>query len=120
MNAVLSPSAATDPLVALKQKQQAAWGSGDYSVVGTTLQIVGETLCEAADVQSGEDVLDARPASHGPASSRGATRTWLDGASRPFATAGGRGGIIAKSANMSWCPAGGHASNSGPVASIHL
>ena len=58
MNAVLSPSAAIDPLVALKQKQQAAWGSGDYSVVGTTLQIVGETLCEAADVQSGEHVLD--------------------------------------------------------------
>lgn len=58
MNAVLSPSPATDPLVALKQKQQAAWASGDYSVVGTTLQIVGETLCEAADVQSGEDVLD--------------------------------------------------------------
>jgi len=58
MNAVLSPSAATDPLVALKHKQQAAWASGDYSVVGTTLQIVGETVCEAADVQSGEDVLD--------------------------------------------------------------
>lgn len=59
MNAVLSavPST-TDPLVALKQKQQAAWASGDYSVVGTTLQIVGETLCEAADVQTGEAVLD--------------------------------------------------------------
>lgn len=58
MNAVLSPSAAIDPLVALKQKQQAAWSSGDYSIVGTTLQIVGETLCEAADVQAGEAVLD--------------------------------------------------------------
>jgi SAM-dependent methyltransferase len=58
MNAVLSPSAAVDPLVALKQKQQAAWGSGNYAVVGTTLQIVGETLCEAADVQSGEIILD--------------------------------------------------------------
>ncbi len=59
MNAVLSAvPAATDALAALKQKQQAAWSSGDYSVVGTTLQIVGETLCEAADVQAGEEVLD--------------------------------------------------------------
>ncbi|MFL5070199.1 MAG: SAM-dependent methyltransferase, partial [Xanthobacteraceae bacterium] len=45
-------------LTAVKARQQAAWSSGDYAVVGTTLQIVGETLCEAADVQSGEMVLD--------------------------------------------------------------
>ncbi len=45
-------------LTAVKQKQQAAWSSGDYAVVGTTLQIVGETLCEAADVLTGESVLD--------------------------------------------------------------
>lgn len=56
MQAVLSPAA--DELAALKQKQQAAWASGDYSVVGTTLQIVGETLCEAADIESGQCVLD--------------------------------------------------------------
>ena len=42
----------------LKAKQQATWSSGDYSVVGTTLQIVGESLCEAADVRAGDDVLD--------------------------------------------------------------
>ena len=45
-------------LVALKTRQQSAWASGDYAVVGTTLQIVGETLCEAVDLRSGERVLD--------------------------------------------------------------
>jgi SAM-dependent methyltransferase len=45
-------------LAALKTKQQAMWASGDFAVIGTTLQIVGETLCEAADVRSGERVLD--------------------------------------------------------------
>ena len=45
-------------LDAVKAKQQKAWTSGDYAVVGTTLQIVGETLCEAADICAGERVLD--------------------------------------------------------------
>ncbi len=45
-------------LPALKARQQAAWSSGDYAVVGTTLQIVGETLCEAVDLRAGERVLD--------------------------------------------------------------
>ena len=45
-------------LAAVKAKQQAAWSSGDYSVVGTTLQIAGEALCEAVDLRSGERVLD--------------------------------------------------------------
>jgi ubiquinone/menaquinone biosynthesis C-methylase UbiE len=45
-------------LAAVKAKQQATWNSGDYSVVGTTLQIVGEALCEAVDLRSGEQVLD--------------------------------------------------------------
>ena len=45
-------------LAAVKAKQQAAWDSGDYSVVGTTLQIVGEALCEAVDLRSAERVLD--------------------------------------------------------------
>ena len=48
----------TVDLAAVKQKQQAAWSSGDYAVVGVTLQIVGESLCEAADILSGERVLD--------------------------------------------------------------
>ena len=45
-------------LAAIKAKQQSTWSAGDYSVIGTTLQIVGETLCEAADVSAGERVLD--------------------------------------------------------------
>jgi ubiquinone/menaquinone biosynthesis C-methylase UbiE len=45
-------------LVAIKAKQQATWASGDFAVVGTTLQIVGETLAEAADVRAGERVID--------------------------------------------------------------
>ena len=45
-------------LAALKTRQQASWSSGDYAVVGTTLQIVGEELCEALDVRSGQKVLD--------------------------------------------------------------
>lgn len=57
--AVITPDTSAAPdLSAVKQKQQAAWSSGDYAVVGTTLQIVGETLCEAADVRCGERVLD--------------------------------------------------------------
>ena len=43
---------------AIKTRQQATWASGDYAVVGTTLQIVGERLCEAVDLRSGERVLD--------------------------------------------------------------
>jgi SAM-dependent methyltransferase len=42
----------------IKAKQQATWSSGDFAVIGTTLQIVGETLAEAADVRAGERVLD--------------------------------------------------------------
>jgi ubiquinone/menaquinone biosynthesis C-methylase UbiE len=45
-------------LKALKARQQAAWSSGDYAVIGTTLQIVGEELCEALDIRSGQRVLD--------------------------------------------------------------
>lgn len=45
-------------LAAMKVKQQGAWASGDYAVVGTTLQIVGETLCEALDLRAGQRVLD--------------------------------------------------------------
>jgi ubiquinone/menaquinone biosynthesis C-methylase UbiE len=50
-------TAATD-LGALKARQMAAWASGDYAIIGTTLQIVGESLCEAVDLRSGERVLD--------------------------------------------------------------
>ena len=45
-------------LNALKARQHGAWSSGDYAIVGTTLQIVGEELCEALDIRSGQSVLD--------------------------------------------------------------
>jgi len=48
----------TPDFTAIKQRQQATWASGDYAVVGTTLQIVGETLAEAVDLRAGERVLD--------------------------------------------------------------
>ena len=52
------PPVATPDLKAVKAKQQAAWSSGDYAVVGTTLQIVGEQLAEAMDLRAGQKVLD--------------------------------------------------------------
>jgi ubiquinone/menaquinone biosynthesis C-methylase UbiE len=48
----------TVDLSTIKGRQQIAWGSGDYAIVGTTLQIVGETLCEAVDLHSNQRVLD--------------------------------------------------------------
>jgi SAM-dependent methyltransferase len=45
-------------LEAVKTRQHGAWSSGDYAVVGTTLQIVGESLCEALDLRAGQRVLD--------------------------------------------------------------
>ncbi len=57
MNAVPSTPIVADPN-ALKNKQMAAWASGDYSVIGTTLQIVGESLAEACDLRYDERVLD--------------------------------------------------------------
>lgn len=48
----------TPDFTAVKHKQQVAWGSGDYAVIGNTVQIVGETLCEAIDLRAGTTVLD--------------------------------------------------------------
>jgi ubiquinone/menaquinone biosynthesis C-methylase UbiE len=45
-------------LAAVKARQQAMWASGDFSLIGTTLQLVGETLCESAGLRAGERVLD--------------------------------------------------------------
>src|SRR6201986_3639670 len=54
----ISTSTASPDLSALKIRQQAAWSSGNYAVVGTTLQIVGEQLCETLDLRAGAKVLD--------------------------------------------------------------
>jgi SAM-dependent methyltransferase len=45
-------------LATVKGRQQLAWSSGDYAIVGVTLQIVGESLCEAIDLRSNHRVLD--------------------------------------------------------------
>ena len=69
---------ATDPLdlKAVKARQQTAWSSGDYAVIGTTLQIVGEDLCEALDLRAGQTVLDVA-AGNGNVS-LAAARRWCD------------------------------------------
>ena len=77
---------ATSPLIdatpvqpdlnALKARQHGAWSSGDYAVVGTTLQIVGEELCEAIDIRAGQKVLDVA-AGNGNAT-LAAARRWCD------------------------------------------
>ncbi len=61
---------------AVKARQQAAWSTGDYSVIGTRLQIVGEALCEAVDLSAGSRVLDVC-AGNGNAS-LAAARRWAD------------------------------------------
>ncbi len=55
---VRAAAPATIDLTTIKRRQQVAWGSGDYAVIGTTLQIVGEMLCEAVDLRSNQRVLD--------------------------------------------------------------
>lgn len=52
-----TPASAPD-LGAIKQRQQATWASGDFAVIGVTLQIVGESLAEAVDIRAGEHVID--------------------------------------------------------------
>lgn len=76
--AAVSQSQAPAPvdLGALKARQHGAWSSGDYAVVGTTLQIVGEDLCEALDIRPGQKVLDVA-AGNGNVT-LAAARRWCD------------------------------------------
>src|SRR3979490_960277 len=69
-------SAGQPDLKTLKTRQQAAWPSGDYALIGTTLQIVGEEVCEAVDVRAGQKVLDVA-AGNGNAS-LAAARRWCE------------------------------------------
>jgi ubiquinone/menaquinone biosynthesis C-methylase UbiE len=55
---IRQPDQPQPDLKVLKARQQAAWSSGDYGLIGTTLQIVGEELCEALDLRAGQTVLD--------------------------------------------------------------
>jgi ubiquinone/menaquinone biosynthesis C-methylase UbiE len=53
-----TPNPAAIDLNVIKTRQHATWSSGNYAVVGSTLQIVGEMLCEAVDLRSNQRVLD--------------------------------------------------------------
>lgn len=79
-----APAAAPD-FAAIKVRQKAAWASGDYAVIGTTLQIVGETLCEAADLRAGQHVLDVA-AGNGNAT-LAAARRWCEVTSTDYVPA---------------------------------
>jgi ubiquinone/menaquinone biosynthesis C-methylase UbiE len=72
-------------LAALKSRQQVTWSAGDYAVVGTTLQIVGESLCETLDLRAGQRVLDVA-AGNGNAS-LAAARRWCDVVSTDYVPA---------------------------------
>jgi SAM-dependent methyltransferase len=73
-------------LTAVKTRQKAAWATGDYAVVGTTLQIVGELLCEALDLRAGVSVLDVA-AGNGNAT-LAAARRWCDVTSTDYVVSG--------------------------------
>ena len=85
MSAVLSNSPPAIDLAAVKTRQQAAWSTGNYAVVGTTLQIVGENLCEALDLRAGNRVLDVA-AGNGNAT-LAAARRWCDVTSTDYVPA---------------------------------
>jgi SAM-dependent methyltransferase len=76
MSAELQTSPPSVDLAAVKARQRTAWSTGDYAVVGTTLQIVGENLCEALDLRSGTRVLDV--AAGNGNGSLAAARRWCD------------------------------------------
>ena len=75
MSVLISTSSPAIDLGAVKTRQQAAWSAGNYAVVGTTLQIVGENLCEALDLRAGSRVLDVA-AGNGNATLAAARRWW--------------------------------------------
>src|SRR6201996_5921831 len=80
-----STSTVNPDLSALKIRQQAAWSSGNYAVVGTTLQIVGEQLCETLDLRAGAKVLDV--AAGNGMMTLAAARRWCDVTSTDYVPA---------------------------------
>jgi ubiquinone/menaquinone biosynthesis C-methylase UbiE len=89
LSSVAAPNVSPAPqpldLGAVKARQQGAWSSGDYAVVGVTLQIVGEELCEALDIRSGQKVLDVA-AGNGNVS-LAAARRWCEVVATDYVTA---------------------------------
>jgi ubiquinone/menaquinone biosynthesis C-methylase UbiE len=80
--ATVAPVADLD---AIKARQRTTWASGDFGIIGTTLQIVGESLCEAVNVRSGSKVLDVA-AGNGNCS-LAAARRWCDVTSTDYVPA---------------------------------
>ena len=78
-------TSATPDFPAIKARQKATWASGDYAVIGTTLQIVGESVCEAVDLRAGETVLDVA-AGNGNAT-LAAARRWCEVTSTDYVPA---------------------------------
>jgi ubiquinone/menaquinone biosynthesis C-methylase UbiE len=72
-------------LTAVKSRQHATWSSGDYAVIGTTLSITGERLCEAVDLRPDQRVLDVA-AGNGNAT-LAAARRWADVTSTDYVPA---------------------------------
>jgi len=75
----------TPDYAAIKVKQQATWATGNYAVIGTSLQIVPELLCESMDLRSGSRVLDVA-AGNGNAS-LAAARRWCEVTSTDYVPA---------------------------------
>ncbi|CDM62602.1 MULTISPECIES: class I SAM-dependent methyltransferase [Rhizobium] len=93
-------------LEAVKARQQATWASGDYAVIGTSLQIVGESLLEAMDIRSGQKVLDVA-AGNGNAT-LAAARRWCEVTSTDYVPAlleRGRARAQADGLNVKFQPA---------------
>jgi ubiquinone/menaquinone biosynthesis C-methylase UbiE len=82
---VVAPTAPPADLDTIKQRQRAAWASGDFGIIGTTLQIVGEMLCEAVDLRAASKVLDV--AAGNGNSSLAAARRWCDVTSTDYVSA---------------------------------
>jgi ubiquinone/menaquinone biosynthesis C-methylase UbiE len=76
ISCIPAQTVASPDLTAIKGKQHSAWSSGNYAIIGTTLQIVGEQLAEAIDLRAGQKVLDIA-AGNGNAT-LAAARRWCD------------------------------------------
>jgi ubiquinone/menaquinone biosynthesis C-methylase UbiE len=72
-------------LTAVKRRQQTTWSSGDYAVIGTTLALTGELLCEAVEIRPGQRVLDVA-AGNGNAT-LAAARRWAEVTSTDYVAA---------------------------------
>jgi SAM-dependent methyltransferase len=85
MSEVVTPTQPAVDFAAIKTRQQATWSTGNYALIGTTLQIVGENLCEALDLRAGSRVLDVA-AGNGNAT-LAAARRWCEVTSTDYVPA---------------------------------